>query len=326
MPRGRHRHSPPLHRLLPPLTVAGSATALAVGAWFSPSGDHAVVLRALVTAAAAAACTGAVLLRSWDRAAGKRVAELTAARVRDEWRTDERIAELETDVEESREIRRRLESTLRAKRTELSRLRGEHAELLRRYATAESERARALESRRRLAIEAAAAPRAITSSAASGGNPVSPSAYLKAANALRNFERNAARQQEAQREAAATQDRGQSKALETRAPQHRAPQAAAPQAHTPEDHAPLPEQPRLVPASAAVLPYAQTRNAVAKRPQGGFDFFGVHKTAAARDLADVIGDEAYAQHEAGQDDDPEVIDLTAHDETEQIDVRALRAQ
>ncbi|GAA1920830.1 hypothetical protein GCM10009753_62140 [Streptantibioticus ferralitis] len=279
-----------------------------------------MVLRALVAAAAAAACTGAVLLRSWDRAAGKRVAELTAARVRDEWRTDERIAELETDVEESREIRRRLESTLRAKRTELSRLRGEHAELLRRYATAESERARALESRRRLAIEAAAAPRAITSSTASDGNPVSASAYLKAANALRNFERNAARQQAAQR-AAASEERGQAKALETRARQD-----PAPRARTQEDHAPLPEQPRLVPASAAVLPYAQARNAVAKRPQGGFDFFGVQKTPAARDLADVIGDEAYAEHAAGQDDDPEVIDLTAHDETEQIDVRALRAQ
>ncbi|WP_269857833.1 hypothetical protein [Streptomyces sp. RPT161] len=311
MPRGRHRHSPPLHRLLPSLTVAGSATALAVGAWFSPSGEHAVVLRALVTAAAAAACAGAVLLRSWDRAAGKRVAELTAARVRDEWRTDERIAELETDVEESREIRRRLESALRAKRGELSRLRGEHADLLRRYATAESERARALESRRRLAIEAAVPRGAIASATPSGGSSVSPAAYLKAANALRNFERNAARQRAA--EAAEAEDR---------AP------AVPPRATTAEDHAPLPEQPRLVPASAAVLPYAQARGTAAKRPQGGFDFFGVHKTSAAPDLADVIGDEAYAEHRAGQDhdDDPAVIDLTAHDETEQIDVRALRAQ
>lgn len=297
------------------MTVAGSATALAVGAWFSPSGDHAVVLRALVGAAAAAACTGAFLLRSWDRAAGKRVAELTAARLRDEWRTDERIAELETDLEESREIRRRLESTLRAKRGELSRLRGEHAELLRRYATAESERARALESRRRLAIEAAAPRGAIASATPSGGSPVSPAAYLKAANALRNFERNAARQ------------RAAAEAAEAAKAADRAP--AVPRRATPaEAHAPLPEQPRLVPASAAVLPYAQARGAVAKRPQGGFDFFGVHKTPAARDLADVIGDEAYAEHKAGQrkDGDPEVIDLTAHDETEQIDVRALRAQ
>ncbi len=300
------------------MTVAGSATALAVGAWFSPSGDHAVVLRALVTAAAAAACTGAVLLRSWDRAAGKRVAELTAARLRDEWHTDERIAELETDVEESREVRRRLESTLRAKRAELSRLRGEHAELLRRYATAESERARALESRRRLAIEAAAPRGAIAAATPSSRNSVSPAAYLKAANALRNFERNAARQRAAEAAEAAEAAR-----TERRAP------ALPSRAGTAEDHAPLPEQPRLVPASSAVLPYAQARGTAAKRPQGSFDFFGVQKTsAAARDLADVIGDEAYAEHRAGQgeDDDPEVIDLTAHDETEQIDVRALRAQ
>ncbi|QHC27416.1 hypothetical protein GR130_37070 [Streptomyces sp. GS7] len=110
--------------------------------------------RALAAGAAAAAVTGAVLLRTWDRKAGKRVADLTRARARDEWRTEERIAELETDVEESREIRAALDTKLRAKRAELARLRSEHAELLRRYATAETERASALEGRRLLAIEA----------------------------------------------------------------------------------------------------------------------------------------------------------------------------
>src|SRR5437660_9863216 len=131
MPRGRHRHSPPLHRLLPPMTVAGSSVALAVGAWFSPSGSQAIVLRSMVAAAAAVACTGAVLLRRWDRAAGRRVAELTSARVRDEWRADERIAELEVEAEETRELRRRLEAQLRAQRSELARLRGAHAPPLR---------------------------------------------------------------------------------------------------------------------------------------------------------------------------------------------------
>ncbi len=80
--------------------------------------------------------------------------------MRDEWRTEERIAELETDIEESREIRTALDTKLRAKRAELARLRSEHAELLRRYATAETERATALEGRRLLAIEAATPARA----------------------------------------------------------------------------------------------------------------------------------------------------------------------
>ncbi|MGW2410707.1 hypothetical protein ACWCV5_00755 [Streptomyces tubercidicus] len=158
MPRGRHRQSPPLHRLLPPSTVAGASIACAAGAWFA--GDD-LVQRVLAAGAAAAALTGAVLLRTWDRKAGRQVAELHRVRVRDEWRTEERIAELETDVEEAREIRAGLEGKLRAKRAELARLRSEHADLLRRYATAETERASALEGRRLLAIEAAAPAKAL---------------------------------------------------------------------------------------------------------------------------------------------------------------------
>ncbi|AEW94992.1 MULTISPECIES: hypothetical protein [Streptomycetaceae] len=310
MPRGRHRHSPPLHRLLPPLTVAGSAAAVAAGAWFSPAGDHGVVLRALVGAAAVAACTGAFLLRRWDRAAGKRVAELTAARLRDEWRTDERIAELESDAEESREIRRRLEGQLRARRAELSRLRGEHAELLRRYATAESERARALESRRQL--ELAAGPRTALTSGPAG---LDPAAFARAAEALRNLGR-------------AT---GRHAAPAAKADQaDQADQADDPAAHAHTSEAATP--PALVPAVAsAVLPYAGRRPAA---PAGGFDYFGLRKSDPARDLADVVGDEAYAEHTAGRDadeaaveaeDDQQVIDLTAHDETEQLDLRELRA-
>ena len=61
---------------------------------------------------------------------------------------EERIAELEADAEESAELRTALNTRLRAKRAELARLRNEHAELLRRYATAETERASALEGRR----------------------------------------------------------------------------------------------------------------------------------------------------------------------------------
>ncbi|MFF5856086.1 hypothetical protein ACFY8B_10650 [Streptomyces sp. NPDC012751] len=152
MPRGRHRHSPPLHRLLPPSAIAGVSVACALGPW---AFSEAAVLRALAAAAAATAVVGAVVMRRWDTQAGRRVAELTRARAGDEWRHEERVAELETDLEESRALRAKLEERLRAKRAELARLRNEHAALLRRYATAETERASALEGRRLLELGAA---------------------------------------------------------------------------------------------------------------------------------------------------------------------------
>lgn len=332
MPRGRHRHSPPLHRLLPPLTLAGSAVACVAAAWIS---SDPMVLRAVVAAAAAAACAGAVMARTWDRAAGRRVADLTTARARDEWHADERIAELETDLDESRELRLRLDTKLSAKRAEIARLRTEHAALLRRYATAESERAVALEGRRQLALEAAKAPLAIAASL------IGPAAFQKADEALLNLGRNAARQQalrtveEARRrDTAASGDGANSDEPQGR---HAAAEAAEPsETHTRPESAgtssgslPVREH-RLVPAvAAAVLPYAQPhRSGSASRALGGFDFFGTQKSAAAQDLADVVGEEAYAEHEAqlaAEELGAEVIDLTEHDETEQIDVSGLRA-
>ncbi|MGM0358191.1 hypothetical protein ACNFR6_32835, partial [Streptomyces sp. ECR3] len=94
-----------------------------------------------------------------------------------------------------------------------------------------------------------------------------------------------------------------------------------------------------VPTAVAVVPTEAPR-----RPsvQGGFDFFGTQKTAPERtadsvqneDLADVVGQEALALHKAEAESGfkpagPEVragqvIDLTAHDETEQIDIEGLR--
>ncbi|MCC8335336.1 hypothetical protein LMJ38_05255 [Streptomyces sp. R1] len=152
MPRGRHRHSPPLHRLLPPSAIAGVSVVCAVGPWLF---SETLILRALAAAAAVTAVVGAVVMRHWDAQAGRQVADLTRARASDEWRFEERLAELESDLEESRELRQKLEHRLRAKRTELAGLRNEHASLLRRYATAETERASALEGRRLLEIEAA---------------------------------------------------------------------------------------------------------------------------------------------------------------------------
>ncbi|WP_328837636.1 hypothetical protein [Streptomyces europaeiscabiei] len=166
MPRGRHRHSPPLHRLLPPTAIAGVSLVCALGPWvFSePS-----VLRVTAAVAAATAAVGAAVMRRWDVEAGKRVADLTRARASDEWRHEEKTAELETDLDESRELRTKLEHKLRAKRTELAGLRNEHAALLRRYATAETERASALEGRRLLEIEAIAPEEAPELSAAGAG-------------------------------------------------------------------------------------------------------------------------------------------------------------
>lgn len=118
-------------------------------------------LRIVAAIAAATALVGAAFMRRWDTQAGKQVADLIRARTSDEWRYEERLAELESDLDESRELRVKLEHKLRAKRTELAGLRNEHAALLRRYATAETERASALEGRRLLEIEAAEPARAL---------------------------------------------------------------------------------------------------------------------------------------------------------------------
>lgn len=352
------------------MSVVGAA-----GAWLLA---EPLVLRGLVAAVAAAAVTGAYLMRSWDRAAGLRVAELTRARVSDEWRAEERIAELEQDLEESRELRTRLETKLRRKRVELAGLRGEHAGLLRRYANAETERASALEGRRQLAIEAAA-PKELPPARSTP----TPESYRRADEALMNLTRNAALQEtrrtveavrrrqsavgDRHRDAEADGPQGKHAAAtgagEHRDPQHRRPSTTppapapggrnAPNANTPAlakapvtpalpsvkapaSIAPLPV-PRAIPAASAVVPYAAARRHLA--PQGNFDFFGTQhaqsteKANAAiesvqnEDLADVVGEEALAAHRTGAVDNRavgKVIDLTAHDETEQIEVAELR--
>jgi hypothetical protein len=340
MPRGRHRHSQPLHRMLPPLTVAGSAAALAVA---SLAVSDTGVVRMLTIATAVAACAGAALARTWDRSAGHRVAELENARVREEWRTDERIAEVESDLEESREIRGRLEKKLRGKRGELARLRTEHAELLRRYATAESERARALESKRRLQIEGA--PKAL---ALTGPSPIGPAAFLRAEQALRDLSRNGARQQ-AERTVAEARAREAASPEEDRIGRHTRTEPDADGARVSPAGLPVREH-RLVPAvAAAVLPYAQPPRSPAdpnaphgNRAIGGFDFFGTkgippgepERAAASDDVSSDVEDDVVDEAEettaeesaAGKPaaEEPEVIDLTAHDDTEQFDMTPLR--
>ncbi|MER5554224.1 hypothetical protein ABT001_21565 [Streptomyces sp. NPDC002793] len=336
MPRGRHRHSPPLHRILPPVVVAGVPVLCAAGAWFLA---EPLPLRALVAVTAAAAVTGACLMRGWDRAAGLRVAELTRARAGDEWKAEERIAELEADLEESREMRTRLETRLRRKRVELAGLRGEHAALLRRYANAETERASALEGRRQLAIEASG-PRELLPARSTP----TPGSYLRAAQALRDLPRNAALQ-EARRTAESARQRDLAERSADRDPEGDGPtgkhaavagtgdlQHRRPQADRPAPKLSPVRPPRAVPAASAVVPYDAARRHLV--PQGSFDFFGTQKADAAiesvqnEDLADVVGEEALAAHRtsaAGNRAVGKVIDLTAHDETEQMDVVELRS-
>ncbi|MFD6276663.1 hypothetical protein ACFWFI_13985 [Streptomyces sp. NPDC060209] len=338
MPRGRHRHSPPLHRILPPAVVAGVPAVCAAGAWLLA---EPLALRVLVAVTAASAVIGACLMRSWDRAAGLRVAELTRARASDEWKTEERIAELEADIEESRELRTRLETKLRRKRVELAGLRGEHAALLRRYANAETERASALEGRRQLAIEASA-PRELLPARSTP----TPGTYLRAAQALQDLTRNAALQEarrtaelarqrdiaerSAERDSEGDGPKGKHAAVAGAGDlQHRRPQAALPAPKL----SPAPVRPpRAVPAASAVVPYAAARRHLV--PQGSFDFFGTQKANAAiesvqnEDLADVVGEEALAAHRTGAAENRavgKVIDLTAHDDTEQLDVVELRS-
>ncbi|MCB8902157.1 MULTISPECIES: hypothetical protein [unclassified Streptomyces] len=359
MPRGRHRHSPPLHKLLPPSAVAGAAVVCAAAAWLP--GDL-IVVRLLAAAAAAAAVTGAVLMRSWDRGAGLRVAELDRARTADQWKAEERVAELESDVEEARALRSRLDAKLRAKRVELAGLRGEHADLLRRYATAETERASALEGARVLALESATGTAGDAKALPAGGSTPTPEAYRRAAQALRDLPRNAAAQQARRTtEAARARDLAE-RARETEEPQGKHAAAAGTEHSRPAAPAlalpPASTKVPAVPTASAIVPYAARRPVL--RPEGNFDFFGTQKAAAAieavqhTDLADVVGEEvleevmatqaalgaplltpvsptgtpgnplAPAQTKAQVQAVGQVIDLTAHDETEQLDVAELR--
>ncbi|MFE9251152.1 hypothetical protein [Streptomyces sp. NPDC007088] len=340
MPHGRHRHSPPLHRLMPPTTIAVVAVLGAGGTWVS---SQALVLRALAGVVALAALAGALVMRRWDSVAGLRVAELSRAREADRWRHEEQVAELESELEESRELRAKLAGKLRAKRGELSALRGEHAALLRRYATAETERAGALEGRRQLAIEAATPARALSPAVASAGpaalvnpqpgtgaTPARPTAdlYARANTALDRLASGP--------RPAGDEERGDPVALAPAVP-FPAPVAAAPVTH---------RRPQIA-AATAVAPSPPARRSL---PQGGFDFFGTQagestahseaiEAVQREDLADVVGHESVARagaepgerqdaDGAGSGDDGaapgEVIDLTAHDETEQLDVGGLR--
>lgn len=252
--------------------------ACAGGAWLVGEAGLAdtdtVVLRVLTAAAAVAAVTGAVLLRRWDRKAGRRVSELQARRASAEWRAEEQQAEAEAALEEARAQRAALEKKLTARRAELGRLRNEHAALLRRYANAETQRASALEGRRRLEIEAAEPTRALTAGAtdhrSAAGAPTSLT-YLQAREALRHLKRSAERQRRL-RAIEAGDDAG--------IPGHRsAPHAAdAPARRTAGEVANTRESRSTALPGLAATPVSP-RAAAGRRLGGGFDFFGSRKSA-----------------------------------------------
>ena len=392
MPRGRHRHSPPLHRLLPPSAIAGVSLVCALGPWLF---SQPTVLRTLAAIAAATAAVGAAVMRRWDSEAGKQVADLSRARASDEWRHEERTAELETDLEESRELRAKLEQRLRAKRAELAGLRNEHAALLRRYATAETERASALEGRRLLEIEATAPsdglpaarsadeaekPAAVEEKAEEPAveetapaifSPEGSQLFLRAKVALARFDEKdtpaaeadasgegtaetaaepeapkgeTVPEDEAQGQPEAADGHTRAAAATTAEPQDGTPAAAEQDAHpstAPSANSVQPSGHFTVPTAVAVLPAAPIPRPLVT---GGFDFFGTQKGSPAggldamhnEDLADVVGQEALALHktEAEAEFKPAdarargvgpVIDLTAHDETEQINLGGLRS-
>lgn len=362
MPRGRHRQSPPLHRLLPPLSVAAASITCAAGAWLV--GDT-VVIRGLAATAAAAAVVGSVLTRRWDRAAGRRVAEAASETARQEMKYEERIAELEADAEKAAELRTALNTRLRAKRAELARLRNEHAELLRRYATAETERASALEGRRRLALEAAVPSKELTAAepsdeAAADAEPsesaesdaLALSAYARADEALSRLVASARQQRERaeaeSRALAVEQEKAEAEAKDQEKTEAKDSKAGRAAADPDEDGASVPGKrpaaderdgpdsspvppPHARTAASAVVPYAAARRA-ASRSAGGFDYFGTQKTPpkqqepepeAEEDLADVIGAETLAETRKGAVG--EVIDLTAHEENEPIGIEELRS-
>ncbi|MFC4506306.1 MULTISPECIES: hypothetical protein [Streptomyces] len=401
MPRGRHRHSPPLHRLLPPSAIAGVSVVCALGPWLF---TEPLVLRGLAAAAAVTAVAGAFVMRRWDIHAGKQVADLIRARAGDEWRFEERVAELEADLDESRELRTKLEQRLRAKRTELAGLRNEHAALLRRYATAETERASALEGRRLLEIEsgspgeddAPALPAARasedgdkkTEAAVSEEGAEAPKAFTpegsklfqRARAALARLDKDAvavakdtvaaakndaSADREDADEASADDKEGEAAGKPEAVDEHvhaTAPAPAAEQEADAEAEAEAEAEGTLTEESVALVPrpaaavqrpsgHFTVPTAVAvvpatapvRRPtaEGGFDFFGTKNAGPAtleavqnEDLADVVGQEALALHKAeaesafkpaGEESRGvgQVIDLTAHDETEHIDLQQI---
>ncbi|WP_377269974.1 hypothetical protein [Peterkaempfera sp. SMS 1(5)a] len=341
MPRGRHRQSSTLGRILPVLAVA--VLTIAAGALVLLD-DDTVVTRAVGLFAVAAACAGVLLLRRRDRAGELAMDAAAIARQRAEERHEEQLAELEYAVEVAEERVSRLGRRLAVEKSRLARAETENARLLRERAVAAAGQAvKDAEAARRRTAEQPAR------------HPVTPTAYVRAAAVLRTLERRAA-VEHAQRVAAQVNAesarRRAAEAAEAAGRTVPALPAARPQA--PVEHTPS------TPATAIVPLERQRPRPVVVARSAGFSFFDrttagglpTVPSQAVGDLSDVVGDEAvaaqarYTGGDAGAqspeplqpapaaaraaepqqaEDGPAVVDLTEHDETERMDLRALRA-
>jgi len=235
MPRGRHRQTSPLNRLLPPIACGVLAVAALVSA---PLTSDIALLRVLVVATAVGAASSAVLLRMRERAGEAELEAEISARTRDEARFEDRIAELEFQAETAEEQSKRLERRLLAQRSQLARAEGDIQRLLRERARIAAEQA------------ARAAEEARRREAAVRGIRPTPTAYLKAASVLRGLERRAAVGQ-AQRTIA----QGSARAVELTLARPRPAQPAA---------AGAPAQAQAQPAAAGTQPPAQAQPTAAR--------------------------------------------------------------
>ncbi|MFF4650994.1 hypothetical protein [Streptomyces sp. NPDC001380] len=323
MPRGRHRQSSTISRLLPPLSTGAVTSAAGAVVLLS---DDAALLRLVGAAAVAAALAGAVLLRRRDRAGEQALDAASIARQRAEERHEEQVAELEYAVEVAEERVSRLGRRLAVEKSRLARSETENARLLRERAVLAAEQA----------VRDAEASRRRAADLRPGRHPVTPTAYVRAAAVLRTLERRAA---VAQAQRVAAQVNAESARRRAAAEGRTAP--ALPPARS--EHAHTPTGP-----AAAVMPATRQRPRPVVARTEGFSFFdrtaqraaaGAAEAAAAGDLTDVVGDEAVAEQARYADadaapagpaagstaEDPAVVDLTPHDATEHMDVRALRA-
>ncbi|WP_225797818.1 coiled-coil domain-containing protein [Streptomyces aculeolatus] len=284
MSRGRHRFSSPMRGLLPPVSFAAVALGCAAGAWLV-SGDGPAV-RWLAVGAAGAAVGASALMRLRDRMAALHVTEATGSLARAERRHEEQVAELKGDLEEARRIRGELEKRLGSRHGDLARLRTDHAALLARYATAESERAAALEGRRQLAIEAATPVKQLPPAGSRPqARPPSLSVYLRASRALDSLAGNAARQGHGQTHEQAPSGDAAGFSYFSRPPQQGQPSPSASGGGSREAGGPAG-------GTAAAGP------GVGRQAGGGHRSGPDEPGDAGTDLADVVGPEVLAEAEA----------------------------
>ncbi|MFC5646097.1 hypothetical protein [Kitasatospora cinereorecta] len=359
MSRGRHRHSSVLGRYLPP--VATGVLVVAAVAALVATPDP-LVARSVGVAAVVAAVGLGLLLKQRDKAARTSAQLAMVRRLRAEERFEEQLAEAEyaAEVAEERATRfgRRLtaeKSRLAKAETEIARLLRERAVMVADQALKEAEAARrALEASRpkhpaspAAYVRAAAALRHLErrAAAAEARRETDERAQLelrpKMPQPVPKPDRSATLQP-----VVSTLPKPQPLGLMSTQQAEPAPQTRS--ARTPAAIAPAPAEGSMVPAVRSRTPRAGTFSFFGGRPGAGRALKAGAPAPSVGDLADVVGDEAVAASERYAAPDtrplevrpseqepthqrpepqaaPEVVDLTAHDETELLELPELRA-